>query len=255
MKRCTGIALLVAVVIVGGTLTAAAQVSQTYTVEARDTLDQIAARFDVQTQCLAQANELTDPGALKVGQTLIIDLNCPLYDGVDFVTNPRSTSGSSLAGSSTGGQGGGVAPSGYTVVRGDTLDTIGQSLNVSVMAIRVANELTESVVIFPGQNLVIPTDAPPYGQFPALADPLNPGAVVEGQGGGGPARRPGDQVYVVQPRDVLDLISAQFDAQDRCIAEANALADAGLIYPGQELVIPSDCPRYDGEAFVTSPRA
>lgn len=43
-----------------------------YTVQAGDTLGKIATRFDVSVEELIQANELSDPNRLDVGQTLII---------------------------------------------------------------------------------------------------------------------------------------------------------------------------------------
>ncbi|HEX2907066.1 MAG TPA: LysM peptidoglycan-binding domain-containing protein, partial [Phototrophicaceae bacterium] len=65
-----------------------------------------------------------------------------------------------------------------------------------------------------------------------------------------------DEVYVVQPRDVLDLSAAQFDKQADCIAESNNIADnPHLLYAGETLVIPGSCPAYDGLAVVPNREA
>ncbi len=257
------LALCALIVAVGaGAFAAFAQDSGTssYTVARGDTLDGIAARFDVQTSCLATANDLAKPGSLKIGQTLVIDLSCPVYDGLDTVLNPRGSTGDAgQGGGAVSGQGGGSAnddDSGpqagpndevYTVRRNDTLDTIAQRLNISVVSLRLVNELEAGQAIMPGMSLIIPADAPAYGQFPALANPNAPAASAElGQGGGGANAGPGDTVYVVQPRDVLDRIGARYNKQVACIIEANGLANPGRIFPGQTIIVPASCPVYDG---------
>jgi LysM repeat protein len=252
---------ILATLLLGGALATFAQDSSTYTVQSGDILDSIAAQFDVQTACLATANNLGDGSKIKPGQLLNIDLSCPRYDGLNFVTNPRGgDSAGSGASSGDEGQGGGAAGASgdsYTVARGDTLDTIGQALNVSVVSLQVANDIGPRDFLKIGQTLVIPDDAPPYGQFPALTNPLNPTSVNTdlGQGGGGPEVGPNDQLYVVQMFDSLDKIGARFDTQVACLAEGNGINDPRVIYPGQSLVIASSCPRYDGFDIVTNPRA
>lgn len=243
----------------GGALAAFAQETpSSYTVQAYDTLDGIAATFDIQLNCLAQANDLMKPGELKPGQTLVIDQSCPRYDGLDTVRNPRTDVGSGGGGeaSSDLGQGGGAVEPGpddttYTVERGDTLDTIGQSMDISVVSLQVTNNIEPGDKIMPGQTLVIPADAAKYGEFPALGAT---GSSDLGQGGGGPEVGPTDQLYVVQLQDTLDTIGARFDTKTSCIAEGNSLEAASRIYPGQSLVIQSSCPRYDGYDVVINPR-
>lgn len=247
-----GLPFLVLVILLLGSAAAAAQENTTYTVVAYDSLDQIGARFDVQPACLAEKNNLAQPGELRVGDRLVIDFSCPRYDGVDFVTNPRDAAdGGATSGSDSSGQGGGSTVSGetYVVQRGDTLDGIGQARNVSVVAIQSANNLGGSLIM-PGQELIIPNDAPPYGQFPALADPLNPSQSDLGQGGGAAS----GQTYVVQLGDTLDGIGAQFDMNVECLAEQNNLDQPNRVYPGQELLVPGNCPRYSGFDIVSEPR-
>lgn len=239
-----------------GVMAAQAQTSgETYTVEAYDTLDSIGARFDVQVACLAEANGLTEGGAfIEPGQTLTIDFSCPLYEGYDTVLNPRDPNAAIQEGLGQGG-GGGSADQIYQVQRGDTLDTIGQSLNVSVVAIREANDIKPGAIIRPGLNLTIPAGAPVYGEFPILTNPANPNSVTNelGQGGGAPLGA-NDQEYVVQRGDTLDGIAAAFDVKMSCLAEGNNLESPDRIFPGQYLVVSLECPRYDGYAPVLNPR-
>jgi LysM repeat protein len=250
------ILMLSVVLIIGGVLAARAQTStnQSYTVEAYDSLDKIGARFDVQVACLAEVNDLSGGEIIKPGQQLIIDFACPRYDGFDFVLNPRDPNANVTQGLGQGG-GGGSADQVYQVQRGDTLDTIGQALNVSVVALQVANDIKPGAIIQPGLNLVIPAGAPKYGEFPILTNPANPTSDTNELGqGGGAALGPNDQEYVVQRGDTLDGIAAQFDVKTSCLAEGNSLDAPSKIYPGQYLVVKMDCPRYDGYAPVLNPR-
>lgn len=131
----------------------------------------------------------------------------------------------------------------YTVQPGDNLDLIGQRFNVSVVSIQIANGLPAGAILRPGDVLIIPAGAPPYGFFPPIT------GVGAGGAGGGVGR-----IYVVQERDILDLIAAYFGVDLACLARVNELGNPALIQPGLALLIPSDCPPYRGLSSVI-PRA
>ncbi len=246
-----------ALVVTAQDTTPAQPVNQTYEVQPRDTLDGIGAQFDVRWQCLAEVNSIENVYTdLKPGMVLTIDFSCPRYEGLDFVANPRE--GATVPIESLG-QGGGAATDApapgpddttYTVREAQTLDTIAQELDISVISLQIANGLGPSDRIFPGQTLVIPAGAPAYGVFPPLANPIQGANSDLGQGGGGS----GGEEYVVQPRDTVDQIGARFDFQTACLIERNNLEAPGVVYPGQILVLPEDCPRYDGFDIVSNPR-
>jgi LysM repeat protein len=258
----SGLILIVTTLLLFVGVFAAMAQGQSYTVQQGDTLDGIAAFYDVQTQCLATSNNIAKPAELKIGQVINIDTSCPRYDGLDFVTNPRAEDGNT--GSNQGGGGGSGDEAGvqagpndetYTVQVSDTLDTIGQEFDVSVVSLQLVNEIGPRDAIFPGDTLVIPGDAPAYGQFPAISNPSAPlGSQELGQGGGGVTAGPNDQTYVVQPNDSLDRIGALFDTQVACMAETNNITDASTVFPGQTVVVPASCPVYDGYDFVINPR-
>lgn len=213
-----------------------------YTVQVADTLDSIGAFYDVKVECIAELNELSNINTIFPGDELIISDSCPRYGGFDLVSNPRPDASSAfgLQNAPFGdGQGGGGDGSQVWVVGiGDTLDTIGQTLDVSVISLQMENEIEPGDALFVGQEVVIPADAPGYGLTPALT-----GAVAgDGQGGGGAA----SATYVVQRGDTLDVIGATLNAQVACIAEANGINNVNVIFPGLALVIPDDCPEYDG---------
>lgn len=227
------LALLAASILIAGVWVVSAQDAPTgpleqpitYTVQPGDVLDLIAATFDVQVACLAELNDLVSPALIFPDNTLIISPECPPYDGASPVRFPRFPAG----------QGGGGSESVLVYVRpGDTLDTLGQRYNVSVVSLQLANNLLPGTLLFSGQQLVIPAGAPPYGFFPAVfpAD----------QGGGAAA----GSTYIIQPRDILDLIAAYFQIDLACLVERNNVAQPAVVQPGTELVIPSDCGPYTG---------
>lgn len=247
--------------LLGGAMIAFAQ-DNSYTVKTGDSLDKIGAIYDVQAACLAKANNIGVSDMLKPGQVLVISFECPLYDGVDFITTPRQVNQNVTGNSGQGGGGG--APSGtYQVQRGDSLDSIGQALNVSVVSLQKTNNLT-STVLQPGQNLTIPTDGVPFGQVPGSASESTASG-DQGGGGGAPATAPaktsatdlknGDATYVVQYQDTLDKIGALYDVKVSCLASDNNIADPAKVYPGQVLTVKTACPRYDGFDVVINPRA
>ncbi len=102
---------------------------QVHTVQRGETLSSIAARYGTTPQAIIQANGLSNPNLIYVGQRLIIP---------------------------TGGGGGTVAAGGtYTVRRGDTLSSIAARHGTTVGAIMRANGLANANYIYAGQRLVI----------------------------------------------------------------------------------------------------
>ncbi len=199
-----------------------------YEVGLGDTLDRLGATFDVDVACLIEDNEIENANLIFIGQVLTISVDCGPYFGGGFVAFPRP-----LAIEEQGGGG----PPAYVVRVSDTLDTIAQTFNVSVISLQEFNEIEDPLLLLPGTVIFIPPGAPAYGELPPL-----PGVSIE-QGGGG------DPLYVVQPGDTLDTIAQFYNVRVGCVAVANNLENPGLIFPRATLLIPSDCPEYDGTFF------
>jgi LysM repeat protein len=209
----------------------------TYTIQRGDTLDTIGQALNVSVEALTQANQIKRTTILKIGDTLIIPPDAPPYGVFPALTNPAQTD-------TTSGQGGGIAGETYVMQPGDVLDVIAQKKNVSVDSLKIANNVKNVRKLMPGTVIIIPSDAPPYGVFPATDNPSSTDT-TSGQGGGasGPT-------YVVQPNDTLDHIAAQHNVQTACLAKSNNLKTPSKIFPGKTLVIDTSCPAYDGYDVV-----
>lgn len=192
-----------------------------YVLQYGDTLDVIAQEYDVAIAAILQVNSITNPAGLQPGTTIIIPGDAPAY-GMAVPEEPDLLSES--------GGGGGET---YVIQMNDNLDLIAQAFNVSVISLQRANGITNVRRLRPGQVLVIPAEAPPYGSVPPLDDVNTANGVY----------------YVVQVNDTLDEISASYNVAVDCVAAANEIANWGLIFPGQTLLIPEDCPVYTGEAI------
>lgn len=121
------------------------------------------------------------------------------------------------------------------IVPGDTLSGIAAAQGVSVEQIVSLNGLPDPDRIFVGQHLVL-VPAAPAPETPA------PGA---GHGG----------THLVQPGENLTWIAAQYGTTVEAIAAANAIANPGLIFAGQQLVIPGTLAAAEPVAEAAPPSA
>lgn len=114
-----------------------------YTVAAGDTLYRISVRFKVPMATIIQANNLTNPQVLFVGQVLRIPGGT-----TQFASPNQSLSATRDANAAT-------TILRYTVVRGDTLASIARRYNTSIAALAQANGITNVNQIRVGQILRI----------------------------------------------------------------------------------------------------
>lgn len=210
-----------------------------YIVRPRDNFDLIAALFDVQLECLASTNNLDLSEIIRPGDILVISVDCPAYFGVSPVSFPRLDAAGRATPSADDGE--------YVVRPNDTIDTIGQALNISVQAILQANDISDPRSIVPGQVLIIPEGAPAYGVFPPNrelsrgANPTQSGFFRQPPATGA---APSGNEYVVQPNDTLDTIGQALNVSVDALRIANGIDDPNSLLPGQVLVIPENAPAY-----------
>jgi LysM repeat protein len=123
---------------------AAAQNGDDYVVKPGDTLLAIAQQFGASASAIQSANNLKNPDALQIGQTLRIP----------------------------GGQGPATEAAAHVVQAGDTLLAIGLQYGVSIGELTRANNISDSSVLQIGQRLVIPGKAAAATAQQAQAAPV-----------------------------------------------------------------------------------
>ena len=113
-------------------------------VQRGDSLSGIAAEYGVTLSALIEANNISDPDTVHVGQELL----------VPGATRPITPTG----------------PVVVTVQSGDSLSAIAAEHGVSVSALMNANGITNPDLISVGQELTIPGSMPPATTLPPLID-------------------------------------------------------------------------------------
>lgn len=134
----------------GGATTSSAPA--TYTVKQGDTLSVIARRHGVSMAALAQANSLTNPDALRIGQVLTIPgrtaapVAAPATPAAPSATAPAAPSAPV------------TATQYYTVRKGDTLSAIARRHNTSMAKIMQLNNMTAAQAqrLSIGQRIILP---------------------------------------------------------------------------------------------------
>ncbi|MCU0521738.1 MAG: LysM peptidoglycan-binding domain-containing protein [Anaerolineae bacterium] len=109
--------------------------TSTYTVKPGDNLFRIALRNNVTVQALAQANNITNPGLIYVGQTLTIPA------GGSIPTQPTTPSGCTTV---------------YVVKPGDNLFRIALRYNYSQYYLAQFNNISNPAMVNVGQAICIP---------------------------------------------------------------------------------------------------
>jgi LysM repeat protein len=132
--------------------------SSTYTVRSGDTLSVIARRHGVSIATLAQANNLTNPNALRIGQVLTIPsaagssaVAAPVISA-PAATTPAAPAAAPAAPVTAGGY--------YTVAKGDTLSGIARRHGTTIAKIMQANRMTTAQAhkLSIGQKIIIPNN-------------------------------------------------------------------------------------------------
>jgi len=121
----------------------------TYTVQADDTLYDIAQRFGVSVDELMEANEITDPASLSLGQKLVIPGQEP-GEVPEGMASPQAEAATATP----------TAAGVYIVREGDHPSSIAEQFGISPEELMEANGITDPTSLKVGQELIIPTPTP-----------------------------------------------------------------------------------------------
>jgi LysM repeat protein len=138
----------------------------------------------------------------------------------------------------------------HTVQRGDTVGNLATLYGSTLEAIKDANGLDDTYLIYRGQGLIIPVRIVPAPSTPVVVVvTATPGTTT----GGGST--PGGNIYIIQRGDNLLNIARRFNTTIETLAQLNGIANPNQIFAGQQLRLPSGSGTggTDGTAVPTSP--
>lgn len=196
-----------------------------YRVVSGDTMQLIAARFNVSVAALQELNGISNPNLIRVGQLLRIPSTAP-----SPTPSPTPTPSATPSASPTPTP----APSPsettdepafveYRVQSGDTLLRIGGKFGVSASVIQEFNNISNPNRIRVGQLLKIPTSAASTNIAPVTQEPA--------------PQEP--KTYRVVAGDTLWGIARKLGVSASKLAEVNNINNANFIRVGQLLTVPS----------------
>jgi len=203
---------------------APAPAARTYVVKKGDTLTKIAKAEHVTVGDLAHANKLTKTAALKINQKLAIPAKAESPVSAVAATAPVNTPADAAAPVTPA-----VGGSSYTVKSGDSLWKIAKANNISVAALRQANNLSNDALKV-NQKLTIPA-------APATAATGTPTTSAEWQPG--THSENGQTTHIVDIGESLSSIAKKYSVSVADLMKANNMSDSKRIVVSQKLVIPS----------------
>jgi LysM repeat protein len=178
-----------------------------YTVVAGDTINSIAARFNISTQQLRELNNLRDDN-IFVGQILRV----PEPD-------PTPT----------------PEPLRHTVQAGETLSSIAAQYGVNPIRLIELNNIQNPDALQVGQELLIPGMTAPAG----VSSNAQSSATTDAPGAGATTADTQEPViHVVQPGETLGSIAALYGVSANDISAVNGINNPNLLRAGQQLIIP-----------------
>jgi LysM repeat protein len=176
------------------------QAQQVVTVRTGETLSEIAERHGVSLSRLMQANGISNPDHVEIGQRLTI---------------PGSGSTTRSTSSSSGSQG--TAP--YTVKSGETLSEIADRFNTTTARLIQINSISDPDLVMSGTRLQVPLTAQRSASAASSSPPVNRNA----------------SEHVVQSGENLSLVAERYGTSVSRLVALNQLEDPELVTVGTRL--------------------
>ncbi len=184
-----------------------------YIVQRGDTLNKIARQFRTQVSVLQQVNNISG-SKIIAGDSLLIPRSYNAENPITAPSAPEYPVATSRIEPPVPPQ----APALYRVRAGDSLWKIANRYKVTVAQLRAWNNLGETAVIKPGQQLSLQADA-------AIAKTGAANAAETAQ------------TYVVKSGDTLAAIARRFGVTVGELTTLNGIRAGDLIHPGQQLLL------------------
>ncbi|MEM9955241.1 MAG: LysM peptidoglycan-binding domain-containing protein [Chloroflexota bacterium] len=189
-----------------------------YEVQDGDNLFRIAINNDIDLADLLRVNNLSEASIIQPGQILTIP-NCDgdssiSEDGADAEIIPTAIV---------------LDDCEYEIQDGDTLFAIAVDNDVTLADLLAENNLTEDVVIQPGDILRIPNCIDSDGIDNAETDESDTAVIASDE----------PIVHVVEAGDTLQTISSQYGVSVNAIVQANTIPNVNRLTVGQQLTIPT----------------
>ena len=220
---------------------ASATAARTYVVKKGDSLWKISKVEGVSVGELSRANSLTKTSTLKVGQKLTVPAvakaektNVATASVVPTSTDATTPSPTTTAAVTT--DAGGAS---YTVKSGDSLWKIARQQNVSVAAMKQANNLSSDSLKV-GQKLHVPT-ATAKATTDTAANTVSAGIATASSTAWqapGTYQENGQTIHVVDFNESPATIAKKYGIKTDNLLKANNVTDAKKVQYGQRLVIP-----------------
>ncbi len=238
---------------------ASATAARTYVVKKGDSLWKISKVEGISVGELSRANSLTKTSTLKVGQKLTVPAVAkaekPNVATASVVPTPADASSPSTTASATAVTADAGAGS-YTVKTGDSLWKIARQQNVSVAAIKQANNLTSDSLKV-GQKLHVPT-ATAKATTDTAANTVSAGIATASSTAWqtpGTYQENGQTIHVVDFNESPATIAKKYGIKTDDLLKANNITDAKKVQYGQRLVIPQQQPATPIASATATPAA
>ncbi len=196
---------------------AGASVPDQYVVQSGDSLNAIAAKYNLQTSYLADLNGLSRTAGLRAGQRLKLTGEVETTSKVSAKNTKEET------------------PETYTVKSGDSLGNIANRYHLQLDYLAALNGLSRNSNVRVGQRLKLTGDFPTVETAKTDTAKSSPKAVVAGKN---------TEKYTVKAGDSLNAIASRAGISVRELAEMNALKANANLQRGQNIVIPKTVVEY-----------